>query len=938
MQQLPNSTTYDYRGTTCIAPALVLEKNDRVQAGGSGREVRDDLTEALGLIFNEVIERSGGIASRTRPTVTNSLDDTTRAGQYRVFSGVDVSGSSLYWKGLLERQTLACNDGGTTVEAASSSNSLHDEIDDQVERQASGQFRDNRRIFTSISRVDTSTGGLIKDPTNRLIFSPYPLETATATEDDFGDPRFASTNRSKARVRIPFELGAMTNAGTFAAGDDDEDKSAKLLGVRLLDGARETVDTVRARIPEKRDRVLGAILNSNPVAVGPPALDLPIASYRAYRQKYGERATMLYVATLDGLLHAVHAGPNTAAGDRGIRRRTFTGVDTTAASAVADASGAPPQREAWAYAPEMLRRQYYVNLGRQPNLLDGTPVVAEVRLCHQDPSLNQNEQACGAATAASGAGGSVVPPAEQWRSVLVQGAGQSGSGYFALDVTQSGGLIDGTVGSMPDPIPLWEFDFDWERLQLAAMRENSTEARYAYDTAVENPAPPIPTGGASDCASLPTTGPFRVNDLEELPYLGMSVGEPAIGTVALDGVAAGRRVQRPVAVFSAGLSGALPSPSARGRIPNDCLSEARRGRALYIVDLQTGSMLRRFVDYYDPKLSKSYRFQGELVGTPVLHDGRAGVVASRGYVGDAAGRLFRIDLSDTDPINWRMELMYDPCEDTQLKSGAGIDDADCELLTTNELRTARRPFGPASFRPKVALDRDRSVVVVYGLGERGDSSTAGQVQAMIALRETPEDAATEPRARQIVWRTAFPEDSSQPLREKLTGEPVIFNFGVYFTTYVEEIGAACVPGTTRIWGLQLGGDGSGKPAGAFYFASGAAPTGVTLSPSPVEGLYRYYEPQVAQLIRGASVAFRPDCSVDLTGAFPALAAAAEASQSVPELIVTTGANSAPGSGYDASTPGGDLSAGTSGALNYGVKRLAAPASQLRPLSWAIIGR
>lgn len=888
----------------CLAPALILEKNDSKTTAtmmGGGADVRDDLTEALSLVFNEVLEQSNGIASRTRATVTNNLDAKELRGQYRVFSGTSVVGSSVYWQGLLERQTIACSRAGGSIDGLRE-RSLHEDINNQVEPNMLSPtgYRDNRRIFTSFEGSDTCSG------CNTTIASSASLQQLTASEDQFGATRFGTSgNALGAMTRVPLELDDMLAIRGVAATPTPSDLTF-LNVVDEQDGVR-TIAEVRGHIPQKQGRQLGAILNSNPVTVGPPSLNLPNASYRAYREKYGQRATMLYVSTLDGMLHAIHTGPHDDESNNGIIRRTMSGSEGTSPQSVcAGTDCSSSQREAWAYVPNMLLTELPNYKNRQPNLLDGTPVVNDVRLCHGDGTLNQSKQACAAA-------GATVAPEDQWRSVLVQGLGQAGSGYFALDVTHTGGIVGGVNGNAPDPIPLWEVNPKWEEEQIALL--GSQPSRFGYTSgSVANPLPSFSVSDTDCDSSTPS-------DLLETPFMGLSVGEPAIGTVVLEGIKSGANVQRPVAIFSGGLNGSIPGSES-------CRVNARRGRAVYVVDLQTGALLRRFVDYNSD--GTYYRFEAEVAGTPVLYDNRPGVVASRAFVGDLAGRLFRIDLSSADPSDWKMDLFYDPCTDSQVDTGDS-----CDLLDGTELRNdPGRTFGPAMFPPTVALDSQRRPTVVYGLGERNDTSTANQVQAMVALRDNvdPSD--------KIAWSTTFPENTSEDYNEKLTGQPVIFNFGVYFTTYRENNIDPCEPGRSRIWGLRLGGDpeNPGKIAGALDFSASDS-TALTdvdwpSDQDPATDLLRWYSPVDPLLIRGVTIAFRPSCNIDFDN--PGVNTD-EGEEATPELIATTGASDgASNSNYNNNDPG-DFSSGQAGSLSFEIKKLATPRSRLEPLSWSVIG-
>ncbi|MEZ4459573.1 MAG: hypothetical protein R3E66_07545 [bacterium] len=72
------------------------------------------------------------------------------------------------------------------------------------------------------------------------------------------------------------------------------------------------------------------------------------------------------------------------------------------------------------------------------------------------------------------------------------------------------------------------------------------------------------------------------------PALGLSISAPEIATLAIE-VSANNTQQRPVAVFAAGDS----DENLTG------CGEGLQGSAIYVVDLQTGALIRRFVSYFD---------------------------------------------------------------------------------------------------------------------------------------------------------------------------------------------------------------------------------------------------------------------------------------------------------------------------------------------------
>ncbi len=151
-----------------------------------------------------------------------------------------------------------------------------------------------------------------------------------------------------------------------------------------------------------RTSVLGDIVNSNPVYVGPPDAGYPDPDYQTFRTTPANfnRPPIIYVAANDGMLHGF--------------------------CAVAGAGCAQGGAELFAYVPSMiysklneLTRQGYVHR----YYVDSTPTVTDAKV-----------------------GGA-------WKTVLVGGLGGGGSGYYALDVTDPANITEGGAANTV----LWEF-------------------------------------------------------------------------------------------------------------------------------------------------------------------------------------------------------------------------------------------------------------------------------------------------------------------------------------------------------------------------------------------------------------------------------------------------------------------------------------------------
>jgi type IV pilus assembly protein PilY1 len=152
---------------------------------------------------------------------------------------------------------------------------------------------------------------------------------------------------------------------------------------------------------------LGAMYHSTPAIVGPPSADLDDESYQAFATTNAARKTVLYTATIDGLLHAF---------DSNVTQSTRL------------------NGELWSFMPPgVLYGLKAAYPSANPLLLDGPPVVRDVVF---DRSKASNS----------------LLLATNWHTALVAGFGSGHRGYYALDVTDPAPNTDLTKG----PQFLWQ--------------------------------------------------------------------------------------------------------------------------------------------------------------------------------------------------------------------------------------------------------------------------------------------------------------------------------------------------------------------------------------------------------------------------------------------------------------------------------------------------
>jgi hypothetical protein len=949
----PQSEHYQYtpfynpsKQITCKFPSLILQCNgdDLNLSNATATEIADYRAckssewykEAFQRIFNQIL-RSGGLNSRTRPAFTGNLDaQTNKSGQYRFYSGLNVTGGNPYWKGKLARETRLCPNLSSPSgdNPCSDSNDgwqcFHKDVNEMVEQTGTSggeaTWADNRRIFTSVPTLDVYDLGSNKaTPTAQCewFHSTYKMEES-ADLGDFQETYLDTSNGSDSHLlnrRVPFEYETLKRAltGQSLTSDSPTTKPLEASGVNLnlneyfglqtTTALKNMIDEVRGRMGLKYDgdepskgAAFGAVLNSDPVIVDPPSQNVPIESYRQFKSRFADRPSTMYVSTIDGMLHAMYTGKmNDGGSDEQVVVRKKQSP-SEAGNLDQTTGTAEEQREAWSYIPQMLHDDFARYQGSNPYLLDGSPVVKDLRLCHAEAKYNQNYQACRSVcdddSLCSGGDTRCVPPEMQWRSVLVQGLGQAGSGYFALDVTRPGGPYPNETGGQsiqrPDPIPLWEFDPSWEQGQIEHLVETDTLPIEGEQLVYP------PSGERSDHnrAQSCSTDASSSDYFWKQPFMGESVGKPALGTVVMDGYqGSGEDIKRPVAVFTAGAFG--------NEYGTPCDRSLRVGQALYVVDLQTGSILRRFLGYrYNGEWEP---FKAEMVGTPALFDNSVGELVTRGFVGDSKGRLFRMDFTSPNPANWEVSLFFDPKEASSLNVSSSAD------------------LGPAALKPAVAKSRtSQNLMVVYGLGERRDTSTKGQKQMVMAVEETTSSIDGNQMGK-LDWVVS--DGSGFKAEEKLTGKPIVFNEHVYFTSYYLRSNNVCALGRSRIWGLELfdtttSNTGYKTPTGAFDCSKHS---NMTCDP-------KYLESSEPVLIRGASVTLAPSCG--LSGATQASGSSYSASsqKKEPQLVAQTGS-------ANFKSSGGNTNIGQQGQVVEHVEtNIEAPESQSIPMSWSVITR
>lgn len=312
------------------------------------------------------------------------------------------------------------------------------------------------------------------------------------------------------------------------------------------------------------------------------------------------------------------------------------------------------------------------------------------------------------------------PSNEQWITALLSGAGRGGRFYYALNVSDPMALA-ATPGGDIDGVPfyLWEIN-----------------------------------GAAGDAVA-------SVRD-----RMGLTQARPAVGSVVTE--SEGQREEVAVAFLAGGQEVAgLP----------------HSGRALWVVAIEPSApgqarILRTFVDTQGNVDEMIF----PITGTPAAYGALPGQPTTRVFVGDAGGRMWRIDTSDSDPAQWSMRVFHDPYP-------GGRDDPNRQ---------------PVFYEPSLALRSGGQLTVQYVTGDPDNlqDQAGNHDHKLVSLTErinVLDDGGIEAAAATNFAVTFQPgEVPSSPT--------LVFDSTIFFGTYVHDQDTPCSFGETRIWGLDFVGN------------------------------------------------------------------------------------------------------------------------------------
>jgi type IV pilus assembly protein PilY1 len=843
----------DANGNPTISPTqpayscCMLQQIAAAGQGGNGTayfaDTPGDLNAALGAVLGQIAKQ---LASQTLPVYSPSVSygGGSGSGESSMYL-TSFNGAAVPWRGDVQRQEIVCQ-GSPLAPVRQLVNPV---IGDDFNTNVQNASPVSRKFFT----YQMPTPGTGAQTTIR----PF------LTAPDDGIPEFGQSGQE-----VGLTPGAITSMSNLAAELNASNTSCENpvthaftipaagcanLGLQFAmaqptvttgDTSTPSMDTIypsSSRCPSigLACNPLGAILHSTPGYSLPPSALLRDDSFQSYATAIAAlptpRVPVLYVATTDGLLHA---------------------FDTT----VGLPGGTPVgNNELWSFIPPGVFPNLIANYPSASNvLLDGAPVVKDI-VWERD------------------SGGAPAVWEAAWHTMLVAGFGAGGRGYYALDVTDPRNTSYSAVtnySAFPPACPTSSCTGPHFQWQIASMNMTTSGAptNQAELFGTTSATPAITTVFAD-----PTSGGINPKEIGIAILPGGSNGAPYNGPPCNRDLVANAGTYTPVATYNQMDPNFLYRNQVRAWAPAcSGANSGVPGRSVTIVRIDTGDILAVFgrPASSSPDIPTEIPlgkviaapFDSPMTGTPVVYPSDVGAIAQQVFIGDADGTMWRVDLTSTNPANWRAGLFFDSYN-TVTDSYNATD--------ANHLAYDAQPI---QVTPITTIDRQGNVTLQYATGDQSsytaNYTVPGQpkpvyqtINYVYSLKVT----STIPAGNTVSAVNWYQPLGTVPASagERVTGPMAVFDDTFYFATFVPPNPEAptapvCNGGTPKLWGfdyeLPVAGCGTGPNEGFGPVGCGGnprdfLPTGILPNPPDANG-----NPTVNVVIPGVSVAVTPSCT------------------------------------------------------------------------------
>ncbi len=691
---------------------------------------RSELVSALSQILNE---QNRGATSRTAPVIAGLSPGLTQA---EFISGFNASfDADDPWDGILERRRIECVNGVPVEQTVEDSDRFQLVLNAQSAAPADVQ------PWGSGAAV-SFTGGF-----SRNLWTVLPSDPANVNGHLIGNGKDKLTALSDSGIDVPSDFSG-NEIRNVPVGEFSKSISPEyFFGAGSTDNAqRDTVvDWIHGVAGSGReDERLGDIYHSTPAIVPPLVDDLEDRSFNDWRLglahqespdpledltadgwQLNRRPRVIYASTNDGVIHAFLAD------DYGSNEFTTSNNLDEFACANNKAAGT----ELWGFIPPMFLDDLDDLLagGSKQWFADGSIVV---RNLYDVRSFAQDDGGGGVTSSPSGR-------TNVWRTVLFLSFRNGGNGMVALDITNP-----------CKPEFLWQFT---DR-NLGDTYGQPTAAQIFIED--QDPTPLGNSGGPVVFSPRQSRGVIILPGGQGVEDAGASPCTYASGPALPEGM------------DTASNTAITPRSERRcWRGESSAVPAVQHGRALYFIDLITGTTIR--------KIGES-TFTAPLNGAVSVFRGDTATVGSVAYTVDADGVLWRVDFASSDPDDWNAEALHD------LYHGEGYADAE-----------------PTYFPPALTIDAAGNIVILVGTGNIDSLDDATANNRVVSITENltfDSNGFVSQLEGRLNWEIELDPG------EQMTGALELFGGQVYFGTFQAGGGTAvdaCPFGGSRIFGVRF---------------------------------------------------------------------------------------------------------------------------------------
>jgi type IV pilus assembly protein PilY1 len=809
----------DPTSSACTNPtsqyAACCELQKIAVAGGTSHayfaDTAGDLQAALKAILDDIASAS---TTRTTPAFSPSVANVVYDASSPNATSTAIYSAAFYpsvggvpWSGTVQRQRYQCTATGSTATTLSKTNG------DDFASNLNTSGTPATRWFAAVQ--PDPFGGSTNPPNPTGTIRPF-YQTPSVGGGDGIAPYLGTLYINHASNIVPnisdsaLQVGGSSCQYTSNAGLGPRFMTADQCASMLLSFTLAQSSVLNNTPPTdfsfvRRDTdAFGDVFHSTPAVVGPPASLLRDDGYVAFRTSLAARESMVYVATNDGLLHAFWADQSTMANN-----------------------------ERWALMPPAVMPQLVSSYPATDKfLLDGPPIVKDVVW---DRSLSS------------------FGASSSWHTTLVAGFGPSQRGYYAVDVTNPTitTAYSGKPGSTPvtggGPIFLWQL--------------------------VDMPSTNFPIFAAHSVTPAITSLFMDPGDGRGAREIGVAIlpggskfGPPSWAPSAPGGASTTgcARISTSTTSNSAPPSTLSTNYAARGTVR--CWGDTGRqsdpvpGRAVAVVRLDTGEILRVFMRRSDVSSTSAYPndtlaqqsrvidtpLDSPMTGTPAVYPGDVGSDATKVFISDADGTIWKFDLSSVNPSSWTGEMFLD-------------------LYNTSvDGRSSAWTDGqPVMVPPVLSLNQDATLVLNVGTGTQ-DTFDSNGLYYMYSIGEKVYAGDSKLRAR-VNWYLASSIPSvtgAMGLGERVSGPMTVFDGTFYFATYraPSPNSPTCGGGDAFLWGLDFA-----TPSDATHPENGGIPRlnppPPAAQPNPIVG---HFEPSALNPALAPAGAVIPGVTIQAT--------------------------------------------------------------------------